>query len=78
MHRSIYGLAGADADRDMTLVINTANPAVQVFAGLDADKQKFVANQIYYMAMLSYKKLSPDEMKDFTANNMVLLNKFIG
>lgn len=75
---AFYGLAGADADRDMTIVINTANPAVQAFTGLDADKQKFVANQIYYMAMLSYKKLSSDEMKDFTANNMVLLNKYIG
>ncbi len=75
---AFYGLAGADADRDMTIVINTSNPAVQAFAGLDADKQKFVANQIYYMAMLSYKKLSPEEMKDFTENNMELLNKFIG
>ncbi len=75
---AFYGLAGADADRDMTIVINTANPAVQAFTGLDADKQKFVANQIYYMAMLSYKKLSSDEMKDFTANNMELLNKYIG
>ena len=75
---AFYGLAGADAERDMTIVINTANPAVQAFAGLDADKQKFIANQIYYMAMLSYKKLTPEEMKDFTANNMELLNKFIG
>lgn len=75
---AFYGLAGADAGRDMTIVINTANPAVQAFTGLDADKQKFVANQIYYMAMLSYKKLSSDEMKDFTANNMELLNKYIG
>ena len=75
---AFYGLAGADADRDMTIVINTANPAVQAFTGLDADRQKFVANQIYYMAMLSYKKLSSDEMKDFTANNMELLNKYIG
>lgn len=75
---AFYGLAGADADRDMMIVINTANPAVQAFTGLDADKQKFVANQIYYMAMLSYKKLSSDEMKDFTANNMELLNKYIG
>ena len=75
---AFYGLAGADADRDMTIVINTANSAVQAFAGLDADKQKFIANQIYYMAMLSYKKLTPEEMKDFTANNMELLNKFIG
>ena len=75
---AFYGLAGADADRDMTIVINTANPAVQAFTGLDADRQKFVANQIYYMAMLSYKKLSSVEMKDFTANTMVLLNKYIG
>lgn len=75
---AFYGLAGADVDRDMTLVINTANAVVQAFVGLDADKQKFIANQIYYMAMLSYKKLTPEEMKDFTANNMELLNKFIG
>ena len=75
---AFYGLAGADADRDMTIVINTSNPAVQAFAGLDADKQKFVANQIYYLAMLSYKKLSPEEMKSFTENDLAMLAKYIG
>lgn len=75
---SFYGLAGADADRDMTLVINTANPVIKAFTGLDDEKKKFVANQVYYMAMLSYKKLSPDEMKDFTANNLSMLKTFIG
>ena len=75
---AFYGLAGADADADMTIIINTANAAVQAFIGLDDEKRKFVANQIYYMAMLSYKKLAPEEMQEFSQNNMALLKQFIG
>ena len=74
---AFYGLAGADADRDMTLVVNTANPVIQAFAGLGDEKKKFVANQVYYLAMLSYKKLSPDEMKAFSANSVKLLEDFL-
>ncbi len=74
---AFYGLAGADADRDMTLVVNTANPVIQAFTGLDDEKKKFVANQVYYLAMLSYKKLSPDEMKAFSANSVKLLEDFL-
>ena len=36
---AFYGLAGADADRDMTLVINTANPVLQAFTGLDDERR---------------------------------------
>lgn len=75
---AFYGLAGADADRDMTIVINAANPVISAFMGLDEEKRKFVANQVYYMAMLSYKKLTPEEMKAFTENNMSLLKAYIG
>ena len=74
---AFYGLAGADIDRDMTIIINVANNVICSFLELDEDKKKFVANQIYYMAMLSYKKLSPEEMKDFTQNNIELLQKYI-
>ncbi len=74
---AFYGLAGADADRDMTLVVNTANPVIQAFMGLDDEKKKFVANQVYYLAMLSYKKLSPDEMNPFSANSVKLLEDFL-
>ena len=74
---AFYGLAGADADRDMTLVINAANPVLQAFTGLDDEKKKFVANQVYYLAMLSYKKLSPEEMKAFTANSVTMLEGYI-
>ncbi len=74
---AFYGLAGADSDRDMTLVINTANPVVQKFLTLDEDKKKFVANHIYYLAMLSYKKLAPEDMKEFSENNMTLLAEYL-
>ena len=75
---AFYGMAGADTDRDMTLVINTANPVVAAFTSLDDEKKKFVANQIYYLAMLSYKKLTPEEMKDFSDNTEALLKQYIG
>lgn len=75
---AFYGLAGADTDRDMTIVLNTANPVITAFTNLDEDKKKFVANQVYYLAMLSYKKLTPDEMKDFSENMDTLLKQYIG
>ena len=74
---AFYGLAGADTDRDMTIVINLSNPVVSGFTALDDEKRKFVANQVYCLAMLSYKKLSPDEIKAFTKNNIELLQKYI-
>lgn len=75
---AFYGIAGADEDRDMTLIVNTANPVVGAFMQLDDDKKKFVANQVYYMARLAYKKLSPEEMKGFADNNEELLKNYIG
>ena len=75
---AFYGMEGADADPDMTLVLNAANPVVQAFPSLDEEKKTFLAKQVYYLAKLSYKKLSPDEMKDFSANSVQLLGKFVG
>ena len=74
---AFYGLAGADADRDAVLILNTSNPVIASFTGLSEDRKKFVANQIYFMAMLSYKKLAPEEMKEFSENNMELLKDYI-
>ena len=74
---AFYGLAGADADRDAVLILNTSNPVIASFTGLSEDRKKFVANQIYFMAMLSYKKLAPEEMKEFSENNMELLKDYV-
>ena len=58
--------------------LDALRPAVlQAFTGLDDEKKKFVANQVYYLAMLSYKKLSPEEMKAFTANSVSMLEGYI-
>ena len=75
---SFYGLEGADTDLDMTIVLNTSNPIIASFPSLDEEKKKFVANQVYYLAMLSYKKLTPEEMKDFSDNMEALLKQYIG
>ncbi len=75
---AFYGLAGGDADRDMTIILNTENPVVASFTGLNDEMKKFFANQIYYIAMLSYKKLNPEELKDFSDNSMQLLKNYIG
>ena len=73
-----YGMEGMDMSPAITLVINTANDVISSFASLDEDKQKFVANQVYYLAKISYTKLSPEEIKAFSDNSVELLKNYIG
>ena len=68
-----YGMTEADAMKNATLVLNVANDTVSKLSGLSEEKQEFIVNQIYYLAMLSYKKLSPDELADFMKRSETLL-----
>ena len=68
-----YGMTDADAMKNATLVLNVANDTVSKLTGLSEEKQEFIVNQIYYLAMLSYKKLSPDELADFMKRSETLL-----
>ena len=68
-----YGMTEADAIKNATLVLNVANDTVSKLTGLSEEKQEFIVNQIYYLAMLSYKKLSPDELADFMKRSETLL-----
>ena len=68
-----YGMTEADAMKSATLVLNVANDTVSKLTGLSEEKQEFIVNQIYYLAMLSYKKLSPDELADFMKRSETLL-----
>ncbi len=56
---------------------NLPREPLAAFCGLDDEKKKFIANQVYYLAMLSYKKLSPDEMKDFSDGLLALLKGYV-
>lgn len=70
-----YGMT--DDNMAHTLIINTANEVVNSVKNLPEEKQKFVAKYIYSLALLSFKKLSPDELQNFVGENMQLLAEYI-
>lgn len=70
----LYGMT--DGAIGHTLIVNTANSIVAQIKQLDDEKQKFVAKYIYHLALLSFKKLSPEELESFIADNLTLLNSY--
>ncbi len=70
-----YGMS--DDQIGKTLIVNTANPVVEKIKSLSDDKQKFVAKHIYSLALLSFKKLSPEELTQFVNDNLLLLNGYL-
>lgn len=72
---SLYGMS--DGDVAKTMIINVANPVVAKLKELDDQKQKFVAGYIYSLALLAYKKLTPEEFEKFISENLTLLNEYV-
>ncbi len=68
-----YGMEETDPTKNATLVLNLTNPVIAGICKQNEEKQKFIVNQIYYLAMLSYKKLSPEELSDFVNKSTELL-----
>ena len=68
-----YGMGETDAMQNATLVLNLTNPVVSGILNQTEEKQAFIVNQIYYLAMLSYKKLSPEELSDFVEKSAAML-----
>ena len=60
-----YGMGDIDAAQHATLVLNLTNPVISSLLAQSEEKQKVIVNQVYYMAMLSYKQLSPEELSNF-------------
>ncbi len=68
-----YGMDEGDATKTATLVLNVTNPVVNGLLSQPEEKQSVIVNQIYYLAMLSYKKLAPEELSDFVEKSTELL-----
>lgn len=66
-----------DAATGMTLIVNTSNPAVIALKDADEEARKTAAMQIYYLALMSYKQLSPEDLNAFTATSVALLEKYL-
>lgn len=71
--QGIYGMEGLDPMKNATLVLNLTNPVVSGILAQTPEKQELIVNQIYYLAMLSYQKLSPEELADFVDKSSKIL-----
>ena len=78
----MYGMAGMDPSMfggDETLVLNANNKLVQyVLANKDGENTNLFCEQLYDLAMISHKPLSPEAMTKFIARSnqiMMLLAK---
>lgn len=71
----MYGMS--DGALAQTMIVNTASPIIKKIKDLDDDKQKFVANYVYSLALLSFKKLESDELDKFIDSNILLLDNYI-
>ena len=74
----MYGMGGMDPNMfggQETLVLNANHPLVKYLAeNKDSDKAPVICEQLYDLAMLSHKQLSPDEMTKFVQrSNDVLM-----
>lgn len=70
-----YGMS--DGELSKTIIVNTSNPIISQIKNLDDTKQKFIAKYVYSLALLSFKKLSPEEMESFVSANLELLTDYI-
>ena len=68
-----YGMGDMDPAQHATLVLNLTNPVISGLLSQTEEKQKVIVNQVYYMAMLSYKQLSPEELSSFIDASAQLL-----
>ena len=78
----MYGMAGMDASMfggEITLTLNANHPLVQFVAEHgDNENTPVICKQLYDMAMLAHKPLTPEEMTAFVQRSneiMLLLTK---
>ena len=69
----MYGMGEMDPMNGAVLVLNLTNPVISGLLNQPAEKQEVVVNQIYYLAMLAYKPLKPEELSDFVTKTTELL-----
>ena len=70
----MYGMS--DGVLAQTMVVNLSSPIVSKIKELDSERQHFVANYIYSLALLSFKKLDENELDKFVNANIYLLDHY--
>ncbi|MBQ6293633.1 MAG: molecular chaperone HtpG [Lachnospiraceae bacterium] len=74
----MYGLAENELPTDETLVLNSGNPLVQYLTAHPESKNaSLIAEQLYALALLGHRALTPEEMTRFAANAQALMQELI-
>lgn len=75
----MYGMDGMNMGGESTLILNANHPLVQyVVEHKDSENTSIICKQLYDLAMLAHKPLSPEEMTAFVKRSneiMMLLTK---
>lgn len=73
----LYAMGGMEMPafpQDATLTVNTASPLVEKLAAMEGDKQEKTAAYLYRLALLSQRKLSAEELKQFLNDSYSILD----
>ena len=74
----LYAMSGMGAmpsfPTEATLTVNTASPLIAKLGDWDAEKREQVAAQLYRLALLSQRKLTAEELKEFLSGSYEILN----
>lgn len=66
-----------DGAIDKTLVVNIASSALSNLKECDEASQKLIVLQIYYVALLAYTNLKPEELEEFSRNQTQLIKNYL-
>ncbi len=73
MNKLYGGLFGGSPDIKETLVVNTANDIIKSLPSMSEDNRTLVCKHILDLAVISQRKLTADELKDFIARSVEIL-----
>ncbi len=66
-----------EEEESVTLVVNTASSAVQALKTSEGEEKEAAAMQIYYLALLAYRRLKPEELEEFSHNQAKMIEKYL-
>ena len=73
-----YNMGDAAMQKDTTLVLNVRSPLVTKLSSIaenDKETARAIASYVYKLTLLSQKKFSPEEMREFMSDSVELLMK---
>ena len=68
----LYGMAGG-MPADNTLTVNLSSPLIGKLKDMDGEKKQTAAAYLYRLALLSQRKLTADELKQFLSESYGIL-----